>query len=191
LTIVLSVLLSFDHCVVCPSVFWPLCCLSFCLLTIVLSVLLLCMASDYPFIIFKLFLEYYKFYITCTFLFVYPPKEKKIDNTYFPWNIFVHNWKSLNSCFRVRCLSAQYMYKTVVWNNSWLKMWVWKIINWLYNQFFSWRFFLLICWFPFNNFCIVNATKVFCLELNGSIFIQDEKKSHHVNISTFTVTDKK
>ena len=42
---------SFGHCVVCPSVllaivlsvllfFWPLCCLSFCLLAIVLSVLL-------------------------------------------------------------------------------------------------------------------------------------------------------
>ena len=40
LAIVLSVLLSFGHCVVCPSVFWPLCCLSFCLLAIVLSVLL-------------------------------------------------------------------------------------------------------------------------------------------------------
>jgi hypothetical protein len=31
---------SFGHCVVCSSVFWPLCCLSFCLLAIVLSVLL-------------------------------------------------------------------------------------------------------------------------------------------------------
>ena len=40
LAIVLSVLLSFGHCVVCPSVFWPLCYLSFCLLAIVLSVLL-------------------------------------------------------------------------------------------------------------------------------------------------------
>ena len=30
----------FGHCVVCSSVFWPLCCLSFCLLAIVLSVLL-------------------------------------------------------------------------------------------------------------------------------------------------------
>jgi hypothetical protein len=29
LAIVLSVLLSFGHCGVCPSVFWPLCCLSF------------------------------------------------------------------------------------------------------------------------------------------------------------------
>jgi hypothetical protein len=36
----LSVLLSFGHCVVCSSVFWPLCCLFFCLLAIVLSVLL-------------------------------------------------------------------------------------------------------------------------------------------------------
>jgi hypothetical protein len=36
----LSVLLSFGHCIVCPSVFWPLYCLSFCLLAIVLSVLL-------------------------------------------------------------------------------------------------------------------------------------------------------
>jgi hypothetical protein len=35
-----SVLLSFGHCMVCPSVFWPLYCLSFCLLAIVLSVLL-------------------------------------------------------------------------------------------------------------------------------------------------------
>jgi hypothetical protein len=35
---VLSVLLSFGHCVVCPSVFWSLCCLFFCLLVIVLSV---------------------------------------------------------------------------------------------------------------------------------------------------------
>jgi hypothetical protein len=33
-------LLSFGHCIVCPSVFWPLYCLSFCLLAIVLSVLL-------------------------------------------------------------------------------------------------------------------------------------------------------
>jgi hypothetical protein len=40
LIIVLSVLLSFDHCVVCSSVFWSLCCLFFCLLIIVLSVLL-------------------------------------------------------------------------------------------------------------------------------------------------------
>ena len=31
---------SFGHCVVCSSVFWPLCCLFFCLLAIVLSVLL-------------------------------------------------------------------------------------------------------------------------------------------------------
>jgi phosphatidylglycerophosphate synthase len=37
---VLSVLLSFGHCVVCSSVFWSLCCLFFCLLVIVLSVLL-------------------------------------------------------------------------------------------------------------------------------------------------------
>jgi hypothetical protein len=29
LAIVLSVLLSFGHCVVCSSVFWPLCCLFF------------------------------------------------------------------------------------------------------------------------------------------------------------------
>jgi hypothetical protein len=40
LATVLSVLLSFGHCIVCPSVFWPLYCLSFCLLAIVLSVLL-------------------------------------------------------------------------------------------------------------------------------------------------------
>ena len=32
--------LSFGHCVVCSSVCWPLCCLFFCLLAIVLSVLL-------------------------------------------------------------------------------------------------------------------------------------------------------
>ena len=31
---------SFGHCVVCSSVFWPLCCLFFCLLAIVLFVLL-------------------------------------------------------------------------------------------------------------------------------------------------------
>ena len=31
---------SFGHCVVCSSVFWPLCCLFFCLLAIVLYVLL-------------------------------------------------------------------------------------------------------------------------------------------------------
>ena len=40
LVIVLSVLLSFGHCVVCPSVFWSLCRLFFCRLVIVLSVLL-------------------------------------------------------------------------------------------------------------------------------------------------------
>ena len=40
LVIVLSVLFSFGHCVVCPFVFWSLCCLSFCLQVIVLSVLL-------------------------------------------------------------------------------------------------------------------------------------------------------
>jgi hypothetical protein len=40
LAIVLSVLLSIGHCVVCSSVFWPLCCLFFCLLAIVLCVLL-------------------------------------------------------------------------------------------------------------------------------------------------------
>jgi protein-S-isoprenylcysteine O-methyltransferase Ste14 len=38
--IVLSVLLSFGHCAVCSSFFWSLCCLFFCLLVIVLSVLL-------------------------------------------------------------------------------------------------------------------------------------------------------
>jgi hypothetical protein len=37
LVIVLSVLLSFGHCIVCPSVFWSLYCLPFCLLVIVLS----------------------------------------------------------------------------------------------------------------------------------------------------------
>jgi hypothetical protein len=51
----LSVLLSFGHCVVCSSVFWSLCCLFFCLLAIVLSVLLRFTDSDYPFGIFKLF----------------------------------------------------------------------------------------------------------------------------------------
>jgi hypothetical protein len=40
LVIVLSVLLSFGYCIVCPSVFWLLYCLSFCLLVIILSVLL-------------------------------------------------------------------------------------------------------------------------------------------------------
>jgi hypothetical protein len=48
---------SEGHCVVCPSVFWPLCCLSFCLLTIVLSVLRCMLASDYLFGISKLFLD--------------------------------------------------------------------------------------------------------------------------------------
>jgi hypothetical protein len=58
---------SFGHCVVCSSVFWPLCCLFFCLLAIVLSVLLsfghcvVCSSSytdsDYPFGIFKLFFQ--------------------------------------------------------------------------------------------------------------------------------------
>ena len=53
--IVLSVLLSFGHCVVCSSVFWPLCCLFFCLVAIVLSVLLpfghcvVCSSSIYNF----------------------------------------------------------------------------------------------------------------------------------------------
>jgi hypothetical protein len=58
LAIVLSVLLSFGHCVVCSSVFWPLSCLFFCLLAIVLSVLLRFTDSDYPFRIFKLFLSH-------------------------------------------------------------------------------------------------------------------------------------
>jgi hypothetical protein len=49
----LSVLLSFVHCVVCPSVFCPLCCLSFCLLSIVLSVLLRFTAFDYHFKLFS------------------------------------------------------------------------------------------------------------------------------------------
>jgi hypothetical protein len=51
----LSVLLSFGHCVVCSSVFWPLCCLFFCLLAIVLSVRFRYTDSDCPFGIFKLF----------------------------------------------------------------------------------------------------------------------------------------
>jgi hypothetical protein len=57
LAIVLSVLLSVGHCVVCSSLFWPLCCLFFCLLAIVLSVLLRFTDYDYPFAIFKLFLS--------------------------------------------------------------------------------------------------------------------------------------
>jgi hypothetical protein len=56
LAIVLSVLLSFGLCVVCSSVFWPLCCLFFCLLAFVLSVLFRYTESDYPYGIFKLFL---------------------------------------------------------------------------------------------------------------------------------------
>jgi hypothetical protein len=52
LVIVLFVLLSFGHCVVCSSVFWSLCCLFFCLLVIVLSVLRQFVDSDYPFGIF-------------------------------------------------------------------------------------------------------------------------------------------
>jgi hypothetical protein len=40
LVIVLSVLLSFGHCIVCPSFFWSLYCLSICLLVIELSVFL-------------------------------------------------------------------------------------------------------------------------------------------------------
>jgi lipopolysaccharide export LptBFGC system permease protein LptF len=51
----LSVLLSLGHCVVCSSVSWPLCCLFFCLLAIVLSFLLRFTYSYYPFGIFKLF----------------------------------------------------------------------------------------------------------------------------------------
>ena len=46
LAIVLSVLLSFGHCVVCSSVFWPLCCLFFFDIRILIT----------PFGIFKLFL---------------------------------------------------------------------------------------------------------------------------------------
>ena len=56
LAIVLSVLLSFGHCVVCSSVFWPLCSLFFCLLAIVLPVLLHLRILITPFGIFKLFL---------------------------------------------------------------------------------------------------------------------------------------
>jgi hypothetical protein len=63
LAIVLSFLLSFGHCVVFPSVFWPLCCLSFCLLAIVLSFLLRFTDSNCPFGIFKLFLVYQLFYV--------------------------------------------------------------------------------------------------------------------------------
>jgi len=56
--IVICLSLSFDHCIVCPSFFWPLYCLSVFLLTIVLSVRLQFTAvSGYPFDIFKLFLQ--------------------------------------------------------------------------------------------------------------------------------------
>jgi hypothetical protein len=51
---------SFGHCVVCSSVFWPLCCLSFCLLAIVFSGLLLCTDYDCPFGIFKLLIDLIK-----------------------------------------------------------------------------------------------------------------------------------
>jgi predicted membrane protein len=40
LVIALSILLSFGHCVVYPSIFWSLCCLFLCLLVIVFSILL-------------------------------------------------------------------------------------------------------------------------------------------------------
>jgi hypothetical protein len=56
LATVLSVLFSLDHYIVCPFFSWPLYCLSFFLLAIVLSVLQRITASDYPFGIFKLFL---------------------------------------------------------------------------------------------------------------------------------------
>ena len=59
LAIVLSVLLSFGHCIVCSSVFWPLYCLFFCLLAIVLLVLLRFTASGYPICIFNLFLTHH------------------------------------------------------------------------------------------------------------------------------------
>jgi hypothetical protein len=74
LAIVLSVLLSFGHCLVCSSVFWPLSCLFFfwplsclffCLLAIVLSVLLRFTDSDYPFGTFKLLLY---LDVSCIFL---------------------------------------------------------------------------------------------------------------------------
>ena len=55
----LFVLFFFRHCIVCSSVFWPLYCLFFCLLAIVLSVLRFT-AFDYLFGIFKLFLKYKK-----------------------------------------------------------------------------------------------------------------------------------
>jgi hypothetical protein len=73
LAIVLSVLLSFGHCVVYSSVFWPLCCLFFCLLAIVLSILLrYTYVSDIPFDIFKLF---FCLYVQWTFS--YRPTIKK------------------------------------------------------------------------------------------------------------------
>jgi hypothetical protein len=47
-----------DRCLsLCPFFFWPLCCLSFFLLAIVLSVLFRFTDSDYTFGIFKLFLQ--------------------------------------------------------------------------------------------------------------------------------------
>ena len=49
-------LFSFGNCIVCPSVFWQLYCLSFCLLAIVLSVLLRFTDSGYSFGILNTFL---------------------------------------------------------------------------------------------------------------------------------------
>jgi hypothetical protein len=44
----LSVVFHFDHCIVCRFSFWPLYCLSFFILTVVLSVVFQFTASGYP-----------------------------------------------------------------------------------------------------------------------------------------------
>jgi hypothetical protein len=66
---------SFHHCVVCSSVFWPLCCLFFCLLAIVLSVLLsfghcvVCSSSIYGFWLPLWYLQTLLFIVSGVFLY--------------------------------------------------------------------------------------------------------------------------
>ena len=117
LAIVLSVLLSFGHCVVCPSVFWPLCCLSFCLLAIVLSVLLRFYGFWLPLCYLQTLLLKWsnkEYFILSNLYFVKPSLSRRLYQALtlkinFPWYVKQKEWHWIQNILKY------YDYHLYIW----------------------------------------------------------------------------